>query len=168
MENRGTCVKRMPPTAGIFVRHHTIRYMDVKSSAIRTYRTFLQIIPQILGIVLLISLALTLIPPEMYETVFTGNPVADPFVGATIGSVAAGNPVTSYVIGGELLNFGVSLTAVTAFIIAWVTVGLIQLPVEMNTLGSRFAITRNLCGFLFAVIIAVLTQATLTLMGVGV
>ena len=141
--------------------------MDVRSSAYKTYRTFLQIIPQILGIILLISLALTVIPPEMYEAVFTGNPVADPIAGATIGSIAAGNPVTSYVIGGELLNFGVSLTAVTAFIVAWVTVGVIQLPVEINVLGDRFAITRNVCGFFFAIIIAVLTQATLSLMGVA-
>jgi hypothetical protein len=123
--------------------------MDVRSSAYKTYRTFLQIIPQILGILLLISLALTVIPPEMYEAVFTGNPVADPFAGAIIGSIAAGNPVTSYVIGGELLNFGVS-----------------QLPVEINILGGRFAITRNICGFFFAIIIAFLTQATLSLMGV--
>ncbi len=142
--------------------------MDVRSSAFKTYRTFLQIIPQILGIILLISLALTVIPPEMYELVFTGNPVADPIAGATIGSVAAGNPVTSYVIGGELLNIGISLTAVTAFIIAWVTVGVIQLPVEINLLGGRFAITRNVCGFFFAIIIAVLTQATLTLMRVTI
>ena len=142
--------------------------MDVRSSAYKTYRTFLQIIPQILGIILLISLALTVIPPAMYEAVFTGNPFTDPLAGATIGSIAAGNPVTSYVIGGELLNFGISLTAVTAFIIAWVTVGVIQLPVEINVLGGWFAITRNVCGFFFAIIIAVLTQATLTLMGVTI
>lgn len=124
-----------------------------------------QVIPQIIGILLLVSLLLTAIPPEWYGIIFSGRPLADPVAGAAMGSVAAGNPVTSYVIGGELLNSGISLTAVTAFIIAWVTVGVIQLPVEMNILGKRFAIARNLCGFIFAIIIAILTEVTLSLLG---
>ncbi|WP_218185238.1 hypothetical protein [Methanogenium cariaci] len=53
----------------------------------------------------------------------------------------------------------------TAFIVAWVTVGIIQLPVEMNILGKRFAIARNLCGFILAILIAILTEGTLSLLG---
>ena len=128
----------------------------------------LQVIPQVLGILLLVSLFLTVIPPELYGTVFSGNPVADPIFGAALGSIAAGNPVTSYVIAGELLDTGISLTAVTAFIVAWVTVGVIQMPMEMNILGRRFAIARNLCGFLFAILIAILTEGTLSVLGGGV
>ncbi|GAB7015393.1 hypothetical protein [Methanogenium cariaci] len=139
--------------------------MDIRASAEKTYRSMLQIIPQIIGILLLVSLLLTVIPPEWYGKVFCGHPLADPVAGAALGSIAAGNPVTSYVIGGELLNTGISLTAVTAFIVAWVTVGIIQLPVEMNILGKRFAIARNLCGFILAILIAILTEGTLSLLG---
>ena len=139
--------------------------MDIRTSAEKTYTSMVQVIPQILGILLLVSLLLTVIPPEWYGIVFSGRPLADPVAGAAIGSIAAGNPVTSYVIGGELLNTGISLTAVTAFIVAWVTVGVIQLPMEMNILGKRFAIARNLCGFIFAILIAILTEVTLSLLG---
>ncbi len=139
--------------------------MDIRASGKKTYQSVLQVIPQILGILLLVSLLLTVIPPEWYGIIFSGRPIADPIAGAAMGSVAAGNPVTSYVIGGELLNTGISLTAVTAFIIAWVTVGVIQLPVEMNILGKRFAIARNICGFIFAILIAILTEVTLSLLG---
>jgi uncharacterized membrane protein YraQ (UPF0718 family) len=125
----------------------------------------LQVIPQVFGILLLVSLFLTVVPPEWYGTVFSGHPVADPVVGAVVGSVAAGNPITSYVIAGELLDTGISLTAVTAFIVAWVTVGIIQLPMEMEVLGRRFAIARNLFCFFCAIIIAVLTEATLSVLG---
>lgn len=128
----------------------------------------LQVVPQVLGILLLVSLFLTVIPPELYGTVFSGNPVSDPIFGAALGSIAAGNPVTSYVIAGELLDTGIGLTAVTAFIVAWVTVGVIQMPMEMNILGRRFAIARNLCGFLFAILIAILTEVTLSVLGGGV
>jgi len=95
--------------------------------------------------------------------VFTGDEIFDPLIGAVIGSVAAGNPITSYIVGGELIDQGVSLLAVTAFIAAWVTVGLAQLPAEGMILGKRFALTRNGVSFLSAVIVAILTSITLEL-----
>jgi len=71
--------------------------------------------------------------------------------------------VTSYIIGGELVGFGVSLTAVTAFIIAWVTVGVVQAPLEAQTLGKRFTIVRNITSFISSILIAVLTVSTLAI-----
>jgi uncharacterized membrane protein YraQ (UPF0718 family) len=139
--------------------------MDIRASAQKTCRSMLQVIPQILGILLLVSLLLTAIPLEWYGAVFSGHPISDPVVGAALGSAAAGNPVTSYVIGGELLDTGISLAAVTAFIVAWVTVSVIQLPMEVDILGKRFAAARNLSGFVAAVIIAILTEGTLSVLG---
>jgi len=109
----------------------------------------------VVGIVLLIALFRTLVPSELYLTLFSGNPL-DTFVGAVVGSVSFGNPVVSYVIGGELKKLGVSLLAITAFIIAWVTVGVVQLPAEAAMLGKKFAVLRNLFSFLFSVIAAVI------------
>ena len=74
-----------------------------------------------------------------------------------MGSILAGNPITSYIIGGELLAQGISMTAVTAFLVAWVTVGMVQLPAESILLGKRFAVTRNIAAFVFSVIVAILT-----------
>ena len=92
-------------------------------------------------------------------------PFVDSLIGAGIGSILAGNPVTSYIIGGELLTQGVSLAAVTAFLVAWVTVGLVQLPAESILLGKRFAITRNITSFVFAIIAAYTTTAIINLVG---
>ena len=79
------------------------------------------------------------------------------FIGSFIGSISAGNPITSYIFGGELLSQGISLLAVTAFIVAWVTVGFIQLPAESIILGRKFAILRNLSAFVLAIVVAVIT-----------
>jgi uncharacterized membrane protein YraQ (UPF0718 family) len=114
-------------------------------------------IPILVGVLLLIGLVKSLIPDAFFQKVFTGNRVLDPFVGAVIGSVAGGNPLTSYVIGGELLDKGTSLVAVVAFILSWVTVGVIQLPAESLMLGRRFAFVRNGVSFVFAILIALLT-----------
>ena len=126
-----------------------------------TLRSFRRALPILLGVLLLFSLVSVLIPSRIYHRIFTGNPFADPLIGAVVGSLSGGNPVTSYVIGGELRIQGVSLLAVTAFLSAWVTVGVIQLPAEGLMLGRKFAVIRNLASFVSSLVLAVLTVWTL-------
>lgn len=129
----------------------------------KTFWTFKRIIPYILGMLLLVSLSIVLIPSSFYVRVFSpGREILNLFFGTVLGSIAMGNPVVGYVIGGELLNQGVSLVAVTAFILAWVGVGLIQLPMESMFFGKRFAIIRNVISFIAVMIIATLTVLTLS------
>lgn len=112
--------------------------------------------PTIVGILILISLFNTLVPTSSYRFLFRGT-LFDPVVGALLGSVVAGNPVTSYIISGDLLKQGISLLTVTAFLTAWVTVGVVQLPAEIHYLGKRFALFRNLSAFILSILVAFLT-----------
>ncbi len=121
----------------------------------KTLNNFKQSIPIIMGIIFFISLAQTFISVEKYAKLFSGG-FFDPLIGATIGSVASGNPITSYIIGGELLKNNVSFIAVAAFIVAWVTVGVIQFPAESLMLGKKFALTRNILAFVSSIIIAII------------
>ncbi len=114
-------------------------------------------LPIIVGILMLVALAKALIPQKLYTDLFSGNYITDPLIGAVLGSIMAGNPITSYIIGGELLKGGVGLLAVTAFLVAWVTVGIIQLPAEAAFLGKKFAIYRNISAFFLAIIVALIT-----------
>ena len=113
--------------------------------------------PILAGVVLLIGLFQTALNDEQLVALFSGNAFADSFVGAVIGSIAPGNPITSYVLGGEMLELGIGITAVVAFIVAWVTVGVVQFPAEALMLGKRFSILRNLFSFLSAILIGVFT-----------
>ena len=135
-----------------------------KKSFVKTLNSFKQIAPIIVGVLMLISLSIVAIPKGFYQSVFTGNRIIDPLFGAIFGSAAAGNPITSYIIGGELLKQGVSLIAVAAFLLAWVSVGLVQLPAESLMLGKRFAFTRNIVSFITAIMVAFLTVFTLSLL----
>lgn len=130
-----------------------------------TIRTFVNLLPVIVGMLLLSSLVVTLFPEQVSTGLFGHNDLLDSLVGASIGSVAAGHPLASYLMGGELLKSGVSLLAVTAFIVSWVTVGIAQLPAEIVMLGMRFAIFRNLTCFFVAIAVAFATVYTLKLVG---
>ena len=129
----------------------------IKQSIIKSGRMLWNTSPLILGTVLLVSLIITLIPSSFYLKIFQGNIILDPIIGSTIGSISAGNPIISYIIGGELLNKGINLIAVTAFIVAWVTVGIIQFPAESMILGKKFALLRNILSFIFSIIVALIT-----------
>ena len=117
--------------------------------------------PMIFGTILLVSLISTIIPKSIYTTIFSKNPFLDSFIGSVVGSISAGNPITSYIFGGEMLGQGVNLIAVTAFLVSWVTVGLIQLPAESAILGKKFTLLRNSAAFLFSIIVAILTVLAL-------
>ena len=129
----------------------------LKDAIIKSSKSLWQTLPMLIGMILLVSLANTLIPKTFYSTVFRNNIFLDPFIGGFVGSILAGSPVTSYIIGGELLKQGISLVAVTAFLVAWVTVGMVQMPAESIMLGKKFAIVRNITAFLFSIIVAILT-----------
>jgi uncharacterized membrane protein YraQ (UPF0718 family) len=114
-------------------------------------------LPIILSVVFLLGLVRVAVTPAQLEALFTGRGGLDILLGTVAGSVSTGNAVTSYVLGGELLAQGVRLAAVTAFLVAWVTVGLVQLPAEAELLGRRFALVRNATSAVSAIFVGVLT-----------
>jgi predicted Fe-Mo cluster-binding NifX family protein len=123
----------------------------------RSGNQFASMLPIFLGVVLLIGLLNTFVSRNFFTALLSGNVVLDTFLGAFFGSILAGNPINSYVIGEELLQYGVSLFTVTALIITWVTVGFIQLSVEIAALGRRFALLRNGICFILSLPIAIIT-----------
>lgn len=129
-------------------------------SAGKTGCSLFTLLPVMLGALLLTGLIIPIIP-GLFEEGFGRHPMIDALTGAGIGSIASGQAVVSYLLGGELLSSGISLVGVTALVVAWVTVGIIHLPVEAVMLGRRFAICRNILSFLFALIIAFIMMEVL-------
>ena len=126
-------------------------------------RQLATLLPVLVGVVLLIGLFNAFVSEETLASIFSGNAALDTLWGACFGSILAGNPINSYLIGGELLEHGVSLFAVTALVLAWVTVGLVQLPAEMAALGRRFALLRNGLSFIASIPLAILTVVIVNL-----
>ncbi|HDP90256.1 MAG TPA: hypothetical protein ENN42_09965 [Thioalkalivibrio sp.] len=133
----------------------------------KTLRTFIHVLPVIIGMLLLTSLAVTLFPEQIAGGLFGNGELIDTLTAAVIGSIAAGHPLASYLLGGELLGGGVGLVAVSALMVTWVTVGMVQLPAEAMLLGARFAVWRNLINFVAAIGVAFSTVYTLRALGLA-
>lgn len=126
----------------------------VAKAAKRTATTFARTIPIVLGVLALASLVTAAIPPQSISRMLPMESVLGPLFGAMVGSVAAGHPVTSYVLAGELMSAGASLATITALVVSWITVGIVHLPAEAAILGTRFALWRNAISFVLAIAMA--------------
>ena len=145
-----TRIKDKPDLAGAALVH------ALESSG----KQIVNLLPIFVAVVLLIGLFNAFISKDLLSSIFSGSALSDTLFGTGLSSILAGNPLNSYVIGGEMLEQGVSLFAVTAFITAWVTIGLVQLPAEMAALGKKFALVRNALSIVMCMVISILTVLT--------
>jgi uncharacterized membrane protein YraQ (UPF0718 family) len=134
------------------------------ASLYKSFKSFGASVPVLIGVVLLLGLFRVNVTPRLISSVFRGDFFGDVIIGSVFGSLSAGNAITSYIIGAELLKEGVSLFAVTAFLVAWVTVGIIQLPAEAAILGKKFALKRNLISFILAILVSIATVTVLMML----
>lgn len=134
----------------------------MRDALLKTVQTVKMSLPIIIGVLMLVSVLNPLFQ-KYYPEIFTGSYIVDPLIGAAAGSISFGIPIVSYITGGELLRGGVSLLAVTAFVLSWSSVGIIMLPLEISNLGRRFAILRNTLNFAASIAITILVILTLRL-----
>jgi len=134
----------------------------LKEASKNTLGSLVVVIPMLIAVIGLVGLFETIITPDMLHSLFSGSALKDTLIGTFAGGVSVGQPFLSYIIGGELLQEGVSLYAVTAFVLAFVTLGVVQLPLEWSLFGARFTIMRNLLSLIFAFLVS---WATVEMLG---
>lgn len=132
-----------------------------KKSAISTAKSLWGIFPILIAVLLIAALIVQIIPHLMKSGLFGNSSLTDTLLAALIGSVSTAQPIVSYIFGGELVKAGVNLMAVTALIVTWVTVGIVPFPAEAASLGTRFALWRNIWAFVIALIVSALTVGVL-------
>lgn len=120
-------------------------------------------LPIMLAVIFALGLFKTVISFDQFSKVFTGIAWIDTLLGSLMGSIFAGNSINSYIIGEEMMTAGISMFAITAFLVSWVTVGLMQAPVEIENFGKKFTYLRNLISAILAVFVSLIT---VTIMGV--
>jgi len=103
---------------------------------------------------LLVGLFEVFLPPSVIQQIMGEKAgVLAPFAGAILGGIAAGPPAVIYPVGRFLLSSAASVAAVAALITAWVSVGTVSLPAEIDIMGKRFALSRWVLTLVFSVII---------------
>lgn len=106
--------------------------------------TLLNLLPLLIAIFALVGLFEQFLPPALIESLLgSGNRWFSLVLGGLLGAVSIGPPLASYPLAGSLLADGAWPPAVAAFILSWISVGVVTLPFEAKTFSWRFALLRN-------------------------
>ncbi len=114
-------------------------------------------IGDIVGIIFMIGLILTFVPPETIEKVLgSGNTVLASLAAALVGSITLIPAFVAFPLVGSFIDAGASIVPGVAFLTTLTMVGVVTFPLERKEFGTRFAVTRNLLSFGAAFSIAIL------------
>jgi len=133
----------------------------IKKSFFQATKSFISITPMILAVVGLVALFQTYVTPTMLSNLFGFSPFTDTFVGTFIGAISSGNGALSFVVADGLEEQGVSLYAISAFILAWITLSFVQIPAEVSVFGVTFTTYRNILAIFSTILISYLTVITI-------
>jgi len=120
-------------------------------------QTLWRMAPLLLAIFALIGLYQEFVPTRLIEGwMGPDGKLLSLLVGGAAGAVSIGPPVAAFPIAGSFIASGAWPPAAAAFIVSWVSVGVVTLPVEAHVFGWRFTLWRNLLTFVAALLIGLL------------
>lgn len=111
----------------------------------------------IVAIIFLIGIVLALIPPESIKSAMgSSNTFLSTVIGAVAGSITLIPAFVGFPLAGSLVDAGASIIPAVAFLTTLTMVGVVTFPLEKKEFGTKFALTRNLLSFGFALVIALM------------
>lgn len=110
---------------------------------------------EIIAIIFLIGLILTIIPPESIKNLLgSANTFVATIVSAVVGSITLIPAFVAFPLVGSFVDVGASIVPAVAFLTTLTMVGIVTFPLEKKEFGLKFALTRNILSFAFAIVIA--------------
>lgn len=118
---------------------------------------FLKLLPVLLVMLTLVSIALFLIPNEkLVSYMGEGSGIKGWVIAASIGSVALIPGFIAYPLCGILIDSGVSYSVIAVFITTLMMTGFLSLPVEVKFFGWKVSVIRNLASLAAALFIGLI------------
>jgi len=119
--------------------------------------SLLKLLPLLIAVFGLVGLFQEFLPAQLVSSwLGESSGLMALLLGSTAGAVAIGPPLAAYPLAGSLLAAGAWPPAIAAFILSWISIGLITLPFEALVFGSRFALLRNGISFVAAMLCGLL------------
>ncbi len=130
--------------------------MKTKRSLLIALKTLVKIAPSILSVIMLIGIMYGLFADKIALFFGQENGIIGFITIAISGSILHIPALLAFPLAGSFLSEGASISSVAAFITTLTMIGIVTLPLEIKTMGKKFAIYRNLLSFVIALIIAAL------------
>lgn len=121
----------------------------------KAWKSFENILPQFLTILVIIGIMLAILTPEQISSLI-GNESGwlGVLVAALIGAITLVPGFIAFPLASALLKSGAGYMQIAAFISTLMMVGVVTFPLEMKYFGKKVTLIRNAEAFIFSLIVA--------------
>lgn len=126
-----------------------------KKALMKAWKSFENIIPQILGIITSVGIIIAFLNPERISRIIGGSSGwLGVILAAIVGSITLIPGFVAFPTAAILLENGAGYMQLGAFISTLMMVGLMTMPVEIEYFGKKATFLRNSFAFIFSFIVA--------------
>jgi len=119
----------------------------------KAWRSFENILPSVLTVLLLIGFILTLLDVQTISKLLgTDSGIIGMIIAAVVGCITLIPGFVAFPLAASLLAAGAGYAQIAIFISTLMMVGIATLPLEIRYFGKRAAMKRNILSLLFAII----------------
>jgi len=128
----------------------------------KAWKSFENILPQFLCILIIIGLLLSILTPEQISKVIgSESGWYGVIIAAIIGYVTLIPGFIAFPLAAALLKSGAGYMQVAAFISTLMMVGIVTIPIEIKFFGKKATAIRNIGAFIFSLIVALVIGVAL-------
>lgn len=126
-----------------------------KLSLKKAWKSFENILPQFLTIILLVGMLLAALNPDIIASLIGGESGwLGMLLAAVIGSITLIPGFVAFPLASALLQGGAGFVQIAVFISTLMMVGIVTMPVEIATFGKKATFVRNGLAFGFSFVVA--------------
>lgn len=135
-------------------------YKDKKKTKMalkKSWKSFENILPEFLGVIMIVGVLLAIMNPEVISRIIGGNSGwFGVILAAVVGAVTLIPGFVAFPTAAILVENGAGYMQIAAFVSTLMMVGIVTMPVEIKYFGKKLTILRNLFAFIFSFIVAYL------------
>jgi uncharacterized membrane protein YraQ (UPF0718 family) len=126
-----------------------------KLALMKAWKSFENILPQFLSIILLVGLLLALLNPQTIASLIgSRSGWWGTILAASVGAITLIPGFVAFPTAALLMKGGAGVMQVGAFISTLMMVGIVTLPLEIQFFGKKVAFIRNGSAYLFSFVVA--------------
>ncbi len=128
----------------------------------KAWKSFENILPQFLSILIIIGIMLAILSPETISRLIgQQSGWIGMVIASVIGSITLIPGFVAFPLASALLKSGAGFMQIAVFISTLMMVGIVTVPVEIQYLGKKATILRNALAFIFSYIVAIVIGVVL-------